>query len=442
MANVTFDEKVDDLISKHVGGPKLKIGPDVSPYALVPRRDPNDPMDRFVFGNLQKVGFGPMLPEGYQGRVNAPAASPRTPIPGRGEAIPGARSQYHEGMDDMGFTDEARAIQFRQPGFGQRVGMELRNNLPEVLSRTRNYPGGSQDMEGLREASMSAMGVPRMRSFDEGMSRLTAAIPQAVNRPAIDPNSFGPVLPSSPERNIPGDITLAANRGPASGYSYNPRGEDSGNYEYGGKFNGKDVYFWKPQNDMQSIFNNAKSAIMEYQRRNPNDPMIGAVENLLNAMNINPNAESARNLQGAHADLYRGQAGAIPSEIEERGARAKYYGRENPFVLGPGQRAFVPGREPGAAATRIAEGAEERPGTTGLEKMNEFDKVQYQAAAHIAQNSIDPEQQKIAFEKMDEIEKRHSRPQMDRNTAYSKLKATGKYTDDQINAKINSLGIR
>jgi len=442
MANVTFDEKVDDLISKHVGGPKLKIGPDVSPYALVPRRDPNDPMDRFVFGNLQKVGFGPMLPEGYQGRVNATAATSRTPILGRGEAIPGARSQYHEGMDDMGFTDEARAIQFRQPGFGQRVGMELRNNLPEVLSRTRNYPGGPQDIEGLREASMSAMGVPRMRSFDEGMSRLTAAIPQAVNRPAIDPNSFGPVLPSSPERNIPGDITLAANRGPASGYSYNPRGEDSGNYEYGGKFNGKDVYFWKPQNDMQSIFNNAKSAIMEYQRRNPNDPMIGAVENLLNAMNINPNAESARNLQGAHADLYRGQAGAIPSEIEERGARAKYYGRENPFVLSPGQRAFVPGREPGGAAMRIAEGAEERPGTTGMEKMNEFDKVQYQAAAHIAQNSIDPEQQKIAFEKMDEIEKRHSRPQMDRNTAYSKLKATGKYTDDQINAKINSLGIR
>jgi len=442
MANTSFDEKVDDLISKHVGGPKLKIGPDVSPYALVPRRDPNDPMDRFVFGNLQKVGFGPMLPEGYQGRVNAPAASPRSPIPGRGEAIPGARSQYHEGMDDMGFTDEARAIQFRQPGFGQRVGMELRNNLPEVLSRTRNYPGGPQDIEGLREASMSAMGVPRMRSFDEGMSRLTAAIPQAVNRPAIDPNSFGPALPSSPERNIPGDITLAANRGPASGYSYNPRGEDSGNYEYGGKFNGKDVYFWKPQNDMQSIFNNAKSAIMEYQRRNPNDPMIGAVENLLNAMNINPNAESARNLQGAHADLYRGQAGAIPSEIEERGARAKYYGRENPFVLSPGQRAFVPGREPGGAAMRIAEGAEERPGTTGMEKMNEFDKVQYQAAAHIAQNSIDPEQQKIAFEKMDEIEKRHSRPQMDRNTAYSKLKATGKYTDDQINAKINSLGIR
>ncbi|MBP1714395.1 MAG: hypothetical protein H6Q42_2598, partial [Deltaproteobacteria bacterium] len=88
-------------------------------------------------------------------------------------------------------------------------------------------------------------------------------------------------------------------------------------------------------------------------------------------------------------------------------------------------------------------GAEERPGTTGsMDKMNEFDKVQYQAAAHIAQNSIDPDQQKLAFEKMDEIEKRYSRPQMDRNTAYSKLKATGKYSDDQINAKLNSLGIK
>jgi len=448
MANATFDEKVDDLISKHVAMPKLTIGGDKPYHSLLPGRDPNDPMDRFVFGNLQKVGFGPLLPGGYQGRVNAPAASPRTAIPGMGEAIPGARSQYHEGMDDMGFTDEARAIRFRQPGFGQRLGTELRNNLPEFLSRTRSYPGGPQDIEGLREASLSAMGVPRMRSFDEGMNRLTAAIPQAANRPAIDPNSFGPELPSAsrgaiPGRNTPGDITLAANRGPASGYSYNPRPEDMGNYEYGGKFNGKDVYFWKPQNDMETIFNNAKSAIMEYQRRNPNDPMIGAVENLLNAMNINPNAESSRNLQGAHADLYRAQTGAIPSEIEERSARAKHYGRETPFVLGPGQRAFVPGREPGQPAMRIAEGAEERPGTTGsMDKMNEFDKVQYQAAAHIAQNSIDPDQQKLAFEKMDEIEKRYSRPQMDRNTAYSKLKATGKYSDDQINAKLNSLGIK
>ena len=258
------------------------------------------PMDRFAFGNLQKVGFGPMLPEGYQaGKLRREFRPPA--IPGRGEAIPGARDQYLRGHgDDMGFTDEARAIQFRQPGFGQRLGAELRNNLPEVLSRTRSYPGGPQEIEGLREASMSAMGVPRMRSFDEGMNRFTAAIPQAPNRPAIDPNSFGPATSfsrkaprrDSRKRNVPGDITLAANRGPASGYSYNPPAEQMGNYEYGGKFNGKDVYFWKPQNDMETIFNNAKSAIMEYQRRNPNDPMIGAVENLLNAMNINPNAES------------------------------------------------------------------------------------------------------------------------------------------------------
>jgi hypothetical protein len=216
-----------------------------------------------------------------------------------------------------------------------------------------------------------------------------------------------------------------------------------GNYEYGGKFNGKDVWFWKPQNDMETIFNNAKSAIMEYQRRNPNDPMVGAIENLLNAMNVNPNAESRRGLEGAHADLYRAQAGAIPSEIQEREARAKHYGRETPFVLSPGQRAFVPGREPGQGAIKVAEGAEERPGTPGsMERMNEFDKVQYQAAAHIAQNSIDPDQQKLAFEKMDEIERRYTQPKMDRNTAYSKLKATGKYTDDQINAKLNNLGLK
>ena len=147
--HATFDEKIDDLISRSAG-PRLKIGPDVSPYALVPKRDPNDALDRFVFGNLQKVGFGPMLPEGYQGK---PAPSFRPPPAARGEAIPGARDQFYEGMGDMGFTDEARAIQFRQPGFGQRLGAELRNNLPGVLSRTRSYPGGSQEIEGLREAS-------------------------------------------------------------------------------------------------------------------------------------------------------------------------------------------------------------------------------------------------------------------------------------------------
>ena len=90
---------------------------------------------------------------------------------------------------------------------------------------------------------------------------------------------------------------------------------------------------------------------------------------------------------------------------------------------------------------KIAEGAEERPGTSGMEKMNEFDKVQFQAAAHIAQNSLDPEQQKLAFQKMDEIEAKYTRPKMDRNTAYSKLKASGKYTDDQINAKLTDLGM-
>ena len=74
--------------------------------------------------------------------------------------------------------------------------------------------------------------------------------------------------------------------------------------------------------------------------------------------------------------------------------------------------------------------------------MNEFDKVPYQTAAHIAQNSLDPDQQKLAFEKMDEIERKYAGPKMDRNTAYAKLKATGKYTDDQINAKLNDLGLR
>ena len=97
----------------------------------------------------------------------------------------------------------------------------------------------------------------------------------------------------------------------------------------------------------------------------------------------------------------------------------------------------MPGREPGQPAMRMAEGAEERPGTSGMDKMNEIDKVQYQAAAPHAQNSIDPDQQKLAFEKMDDVSKGgYTRPQMDRSTAYARLKATGKYSDDQINAKL------
>ena len=69
--------------------------------------------------------------------------------------------------------------------------------------------------------------------------------------------------------------------------------------------------------------------------------------------------------------------------------------------------------------------------------MNEFDKVQYQAAAHIAQNWLDPEQQKLALQKMDEIEGKSAGPRMDRSSAYAKLKATGRYPDDQINAKFD-----
>ncbi len=145
-------------------------------------------------------------------------------------------------------------------------------------------------------------------------------------------------------------------------------------------------------------------------------------------------------MEGAHADLFRGQAGAIPSEIEERRARANYYGRPQPFTLAPGQEAFLPQGQD--QAIKIAEGSAEKPAAANaISRMNEFDKVQYQAAAHIAQNSIDPEQQKLAFEKMDAIEAKYNRPKMDRNTAYAKLKASGKYTDDQINAKLSDLGL-
>ena len=57
MANATFDEKVDDLISKHVAMPKLTIGGDKPYHSLLPGRDPNDPMDRVRLRQPAKSRF-------------------------------------------------------------------------------------------------------------------------------------------------------------------------------------------------------------------------------------------------------------------------------------------------------------------------------------------------------------------------------------------------
>ena len=430
MANATFDEKIDDLISKHVGGPKLRIGPDKPYYALLPGRNPNDPLDQTM------RGAGQAIMSDIRGNPR-PLTNPGFDISGSAEgAIPTGGSPAGPQM----YRAFHRLASMGRPEVSPDQPLFFGN--PPAAINTGRLPSASGSPT-LQDVSRQALGFPRFGNMEEGINRI-AALPDRTPRGAINA-SFGNRLESTAE--LPNqaidtrNITLAANRGPASGYSYNPRGEDMGNYEYGGKFNGKDVWFWKPQNDMQTIFSNAKNAILEYQRRNPNDPMVGAIENLLNAMQVEPNAASRREMEGAHTDLYRGQTGAIPSEIEERTARAKYYGRENPFVLGPGQRAFVPGKEPGEGAIKIAEGTEERPGTSGMEKMSEFDKVQFQAAAHLAQNSIDPDQQKLAFEKMSEIEAKYTRPKMNRNDAYAKLKATGKYSDDQINAKLSDLGL-
>jgi hypothetical protein len=258
------------------------------------------------------------------------------------------------------------------------------------------------------------------------------------------------------------NMELVANRGPASGYSYNPPADQMDNYEYGGTFDRGDgkgprhVWFWKPRlNPQQELVDQAVGELRKYLS-NPREYGYGygmgalkTITDLVAAMQAGPNAEAERALKGAHADLFKAQAGAIPSEIEERSARARYYGSEaraagnRPFILSPGQKAFVESGQTGYPATEIARGLEEKPGTTGaLERMNEFDKVQYQTAAHIAQNSLDPETQKLAFQKMDDIERKYAMPGLDRKTAQQKLKATGKYTDEQIEEKLNLLGLR
>jgi hypothetical protein len=388
MANRPFDEYLDDYITRNLG-------------KNIPRENIQNPSG-VQFPGTQ---IGPFS------------------LAERIASIPGA---INERFGNRGILPEE---EFIPPSGARRFGE------PAAID-TRAFPdlplAASHLPPGLR-APVSAIRLPQ--TTPESPPKMTAGFE-------------GPIAPPKTAiEETPRDMVLAAGRAP---YSYNPRQEDMGLYEYGGKFNGRDVWFLKPQNQnpFQQVFETLLGQYSEYlldprayADRYKTSPL-GGLEEVYKLMQLGTGTDAERGLKGAHAKLYEAQAGAIPSEVEERLARAKYYGRETPFVLSPGQRAFLPGRE-GEGAIKIAEGAEERPAAAGaLERMNEFDKLQYQTAAHLAQNSLDPETQKMAFARMDEIEKKYTpKREIDKKTAFERLKSTGKYTDDQINAYLASRGL-
>jgi hypothetical protein len=441
MARPTWEEKQDDLIDKGMktagftetlNKPFFQLG-EKPYYALIPRRDQNDPFDQFVSRELPKFMVGGIYtPEWVKEKrlasaipaETAPSHVPWKPPP---EIFAGSRSTM--------------AL---NPNFPGSYGLGRTPAIPFFPDESSHAPFAALRTDQSAEKSPSA---PAPKGVLPAPSSTVLGMVHEGRTPGILPRE---------------NMELIANRGPASGYSYNPPADQMDNYEYGGTFDRGDgkgprhIWFWKPRvNPQQELIDQAMGELGKYLS-NPREYGYGygmgalkTVTDLVTAMQAGPNAESERALKGAHADLYRAQAGAIPSEMEERSARAKYYGseagaaRSRPLILSPGQRAFMQSEQTGYPATEIARGLEEKPATTGaLERMSEFDKVQFQAAAHLAQNSLDPETQKLAFQKMDDIERKYAMPKLDRKTAQEKLKATGKYTDEQIEEKLNLLGLK
>jgi hypothetical protein len=221
----TFDEKVDDLVSRHVGGPKLKIGPDKPYYALVPGRDPNDSLDQAMRGAGQAImsdirgNTRPLVNSGFDMSGNTEGAI----TTGSAPLGPQAYQAFHR-FSTMGRPE----VKPGQPlFFGE-------GTAPAGAIDTGRFPS-APGSPTLQDVSRKALGFPQFGSMEEGINRI-AVLPDRTPM-AINPNSSPTMLaPSeSPQGAIPGrntnDMVLAANRGPASGYSYNPRGEEMGNYE-------------------------------------------------------------------------------------------------------------------------------------------------------------------------------------------------------------------
>jgi hypothetical protein len=157
-----------------------------------------------------------------------------------------------------------------------------------------------------------------------------------------------------------------------------------------------------------------------------------------------PSAEATREYQRQHGNLLAAQAGAIPdhtaAQNEELRSRASHYRGQGPMILNPGQLAIQPSENLGGPATEIGRGLTEKAGTPGSiqHDMSESHKVMYNAAAHIASTALPGStEQKDAFNKMNMIESLYNKPNVPRSKMVwgeteKRLKATGKYTDKEI----------
>lgn len=441
MARQSWDEKQDEIINKtmnepgfwdRVNKPFFQAGGSRPYYEMTPRRNPNDPVDTFVAGLARR-------------------ALPGSPdVPTEGAAIP------------------SHTPWSQQPVFsGSRSAMALNPNYPGTYGLGRKDPAALPTF--LEQPSHRPSGMPE-NPWEEKPAGKPPAWPMAEPGPreAI-PGTGRPTPAALPEDRTQG-MELVANRGPAKGYSHNPPADQMGNYEYGGTFDRGDgkgsrhVWFWKDPakaNPQQEVITQAMGELSKYLS-NPREYGSGygmnalkILTDLVASQEVGPSAQAERGLKGAQAlsygaepglkgaqgEYYRAKAGAIPADIEETRAKAKYYGRETarPFLVGPGQAAFKEAAQAGDPAIKIAEGAMERPGTAGaVEKMDEFDKMEYLAAANLARTSIDPEIQKGAMATMQEIKKKYAPPTRDRKAVYETLKAKG-YKEEDIQERIKEL---
>jgi hypothetical protein len=163
------------------------------------------------------------------------------------------------------------------------------------------------------------------------------------------------------------------------------------------------------------------------------------------------NAESNRNLQGAQAEEARAKSTLVPSQINENEARAGYLnaeGKNKIIATPPGYKLMQPSETHGNPATEVGQGNPERASNPDAQvHMDENDKMMLQGAFHVLGQlgeMAPPEAKKPYQDVIEHINSKYARaakPNINREQALTKMKATGKYTDAQINAKLKEMGL-
>ena len=160
------------------------------------------------------------------------------------------------------------------------------------------------------------------------------------------------------------------------------------------------------------------------------------------------NAAAEREYKRGAAEHSRAAASVAPSEIEKNQAMAGHYkseGENKTFLLPPGYEAYQASTTRGNPATKIATGATEKASNPdAMAHMSEPDKIAYAAAWHGYTNALDDKDREHfqgLIEHIDSKYRKAAKPNITREQALQKMKATGKYTDAQMNAKLTEMGL-